>query len=88
MSPVGASYISGLCSTRLKYLRAGTFESQFPIIFNSTPKITKHREYNYFGLFGQSFFLEVFNRSFSIIIKRKVGIRAAAHRCPHPISDS
>lgn len=77
MSPVGAFYISDLCSTCLKYLRAATFESQFSIIFNSTPKITKHREYDYLDLLGQSFFLKVFNRYFSIIIKRKVGIRAA-----------
>lgn len=88
MSPVGAFYISDLCSTSLKYLRAATFESQFSIIFNSTPKITKHREYNDLDLLGQSFFLKVFNRYFSIIIKRKVGIRAAAHRCPHPVSES
>lgn len=32
--------------TLLKYLRAATFENQFSVIFNSTPKITKHREYN------------------------------------------
>lgn len=32
--------------TLLKYLRAATFDNQFSVIFNSTPKITKHREYN------------------------------------------
>lgn len=30
----------------LKYLRAANFENQFSVIFNSLPKITKHREYN------------------------------------------
>lgn len=72
LSTAGASFLHiRLCIILLTYLRAGTFGSQFSIIFNSTPKITKHREYNYWGLFGQSLFFKVFNRFFSIVIRRK-----------------
>lgn len=47
------SYISDSMHHSLKIPKSWHISKSIPIIFDSTPKITKHRECNYLGLLGQ-----------------------------------
>lgn len=67
--------------TLLKYLRAATFENQFSVIFNSTLKITKHKEYSIWASLVSNK-KKVFNRDFSIKTQRENGDRGCLWEPP------